>query len=198
MPTHIKSWSWTREAAKSLDSIPLPAEPTAAVLSPDGAKLYVTCAAPRSTIAVIETGSGKLLGSIVAGHTAVGPAISPDGKRLYVCNRFQNDVSVIDLAAGREIARVPAIREPIAAVVTPDGKSVFVANHLPLDRSTSYDVAAAVTAIDTASNRTLTIRLPNGNSSVRGVCVSPDGRYVYAVHLLATTSCRPCNWNAVG
>ena len=31
---------------KIMRSIPLPAEPTAAVLSPDGAKLYVTCAAP--------------------------------------------------------------------------------------------------------------------------------------------------------
>jgi YVTN family beta-propeller protein len=170
---------------KIMRSIPLPAEPTGAVLSLDGAKLYVTCAAPRSTIVVIETASGKLTGSLPAGHTAVGPAISPDGKRLYVCNRFQNDVSVIDLAAGREIARVPAVREPIAAVATPDGKSVFVANHLPLDCSTSYDVAAAVTAIDTASNQTLTIRLPNGSTSVRGICVSPDGRYVYAVHLLA-------------
>jgi YVTN family beta-propeller protein len=170
---------------KTLRSISLPAEPTGATLSPDGARLYVTCAAPRSTVAVIETGSGKLIGSLAAGHTASGPAIAPDGRRLYVCNRFQNDVSVIDLHTGREIARVPVLREPIAAVVTPDGKSVFVANHLPLDRSTSYDVAAAVTAIDAVSNQTLTIRLPNGSTGVRGICVSPDGRYVYAVHLLA-------------
>ena len=170
---------------KVTQSIPLPAEPTGAVLSPDGARLYVTCAAPKSTVAVIETGSGKVVRSFAAGHTVGGPAIAPDGKRLYVCNRFQNDVSVIDVNAGREIVRVPVIREPVAAVVTPDGKSVFVANHLPLGRATSYDVAAAVTAVDTASNRTLSIRLPNGSSSVRGIRVSPDGRYVYVVHLLA-------------
>ena len=65
----------------------------------------------------------------------MGPAVSPDGKRLYVCNRFDNDVSVIDLAAGKELARVAAVREPIAAAVTPDGRTVLVANHLPNTRT---------------------------------------------------------------
>jgi YVTN family beta-propeller protein len=170
---------------KAIRSIPLPAEPTGAVLSPDGTRLYVTCAAPKSTVAVIETGSGNVVGSIPAGHTAIGPAITPDGRRLYVCNRFNDDVSVIDLDTRRLLGRVSVIREPVAAVVTPDGKSVFVSNHLPLSRSTSYDVAASLTVIDTASNRTSSIRLPNGSSSVRGICVSPDGRHVYVVHVLA-------------
>ena len=130
----------------------MPAEPSGMVLSPDGSKLYVTCAAPQSTVCVIDAASLKIVGSLPAGHTAMGPAISPDGKRLYVCNRFDADVSVIDLAAGKEIARVPAVREPYGAVVTPDGKSVFVINHLPLDRADGYDVAARVTVIDTATN----------------------------------------------
>ena len=33
--------------------------------------------------------------------------------------------------------------------------------------------------------------LPNGSSSVRGVCVSPDGQYAYAVHLLAKYQVTP-------
>ena len=170
---------------KVVRAISVPAEPSGEVLSPDGTELYVTCAAPKSIVAMIEAGSGNVIGSVPVGHTAIGPAVAPDGKRLYVCNRFHNNVSVIDLDARREIARVPVIREPVAAVVTPDGKSVFVINHLPLDRSPSYDVAASVTAIDTASHQTSAIRLPNGSSSVRGVCVSPDGRYLYVVHILA-------------
>lgn len=166
-------------------STPVPAEPTGMVLSPDGTKLYVTCAAPTSTVCVIEVASGKVIGSIPAGHTATGAAITPDGKRLYVCNRFNNNVSVIDLAANKEIARIAVIREPNGVVVTPDGKSAFVMNHLPLDRSDSYDVAATVTVIDTATSATSSIRLPNGSSSMRGICVSPCGKYVFAVHILA-------------
>ena len=33
--------------------------------------------------------------------------------------------------------------------------------------------------------KTTTIRLPNGSSSVRGLCVSPDGKHVFVVHILA-------------
>ena len=53
------------------------------------------------------------------------PALSPDGTRLYVCNRFDHNVSVIDLPAAREITRVAAVREPVAAAVTPDGRTVL-------------------------------------------------------------------------
>ena len=97
-------------------------------------------------------------------------AVTPDGKRLYVCNRFNNDVSVIETAGHKQIARVAVTREPYAAAITPDGKSVFVVNHLPLDRADSYDVAANISVIDTASNQATAIRLPNGSSSVRGIC----------------------------
>ena len=166
-------------------SIAMPAAPTGLVFSPDGATVYVTCGAPQSTICAIDVKSGKIGDSIPAGHTAIGPAISPDGKRLYVCNRFDNEVVVIDLEAKKQIASVPVTREPFAAAITPDGKTVFVINHLPLDRADGYDVASFVTVIDTATNQAANIRLPNGSSSMRGICVSPDGKYVYAVHILA-------------
>ena len=170
---------------KVMQSISMPAAPTGMVLSPDGTKIYVACAAPRSTVCVLESDSGRVLDSIPAGHTAIGPAIAPDGIRLYVCNRFNNDVSVIDVAERREVARVAVGREPIAAAVTPDGKLVYVASHLPQDRADSSDVAATVTVIETAGHQTATIRLPNGSSSVRGLCVLPDGKYVLVVHVLA-------------
>ena len=56
--------------------VDVPAEPTGVVLSPDGAKLVVTCAAPRSTVVVIDTASGRVTATIPAGHTAIGPAIT--------------------------------------------------------------------------------------------------------------------------
>ncbi len=169
---------------KVTSSIAVPAEPTGMVLGPGGRKLYVTCAAPKSTIVVLDAASGKEVALIPTGHTATGPAISPDGRTLYVCNRFDNAVAVIDLATNRETARVTTTREPIALAITPDGKTVFVANLLPTDRADAYDVAAVVTAIDTATKQATSIRLPNGSSSLRGICVSPDGEFAYAVHTL--------------
>ena len=118
-----------------LRRVALPAPPTGLALSPDGTRLIVTCAAPRSTVAVLDAVSGRTLAAIPAGHTAMGPAVSPDGRRLYVCNRFDDDVSVIDMAACKETARIAAVREPVAAAVTPDGRGLLVAAHLPDTRS---------------------------------------------------------------
>ena len=167
-----------------LRSIAMPAEPTGLVLGPAGDTLYVTCAAPEGTVAVVDVKSGKLCESIPVGHWPIGPAISPDGEVLYVCNRFDNNVAVVDLKTGR-ITLVPATRQPYAAAVTPDGKSVFVINHLPIGRADSYEMASVVTVIETATNETQTIRLPNGSTGMRGICVSRDGRHVYATHLLS-------------
>jgi YVTN family beta-propeller protein len=124
----------------------------------------------------------------------MSPAVSPDGKRLYVCNRFAGDVSVIDLAAGKEVARVPAVREPIAAAVTPDGRAVLVANHLPNTRTDGAyrgDVTPIVTVIDTATHETAAIQLPHGAHSLQGMCISPDGRHALVTHLLANFEMMP-------
>ncbi|MHC4181313.1 MAG: beta-propeller fold lactonase family protein, partial [Planctomycetota bacterium] len=166
-------------------SIAVPAPPTGMALSPDGSVLYVSCAAPKSKVCVVDLKSAEVRETITAGHTAMSPVVSPDGSKLYVCNRFDNDVSVVDLKTKKTIARVRTNREPVAAAITPDGKTVFVANHLPLDPADGYDVAAGVTVIDTQKRRVSTIRLPNGSSSLRGVCVSPDGTHAYVVHILA-------------
>ncbi len=166
-------------------SIATPAKPTGLTLSPDGRELYVTCAAAKSTLLVMDAESGKIKTTIPVGHTACGPAVTPDGKRLYVCNRFDNDVSVLDLKTRKEVTRISATREPLATAITPDGKLVLIINHLPADRADTSDVAAVVTIIDTQSNATTTIRLPSGASGLRGISVSPDGKYAYATHILA-------------
>jgi len=172
-------------SGKVTRSIATPAKPTGLTLSPDGRELYVTCAAVQSRVLVIDAESGRMKAKIPVGHTACGPTVTPDGKRLYVCNRFDNDVSVIDLRTNKEVTRVPAIREPVATAITPDGKLVLVANHLPAGRADADDVAAVVTIIDVRTNQTTTVRLPNGASGLRGISVSPDGKYAYVTHILA-------------
>lgn len=168
--------------------VDVPAEPTGLALTSDGTKLMVTCAAPTSTVAVLDAASGALIASIPAGHTAMSPAVSPDGNQLYVCNRFNNNVSVIDLVAGEEVKRVPVIREPISAAVTRDGRSVLVANHLPNTRTDATydgDVAASVTVIDARTHETTKLELPHGSHSLRSLCVTPDGKHALVTHLLA-------------
>lgn len=171
--------------AKVLGTLALPAEPAALAWGADGKTLYAACAATEGVVLAIDPSSFKITRQMRAGHTPSGLAAHPDGTRLYVCNRFNNDISVLDLASGDEQKRIPAVREPLGAVATPDGKTVYAINHLPLARADGDIVTAQVTAIDTATGTTTPIALPNGSTGLRGICITPDGRHVLVTHILA-------------
>lgn len=168
--------------------VAVPGEPTGLALTPDGARLVVACAAPKSTLLVLAAESGERIAAVPLGHTAMSPVATPDGNRIYVCNRFDHNVSVIDLAAAKELTRIQAVREPFAAAITPDGRTVVVANHLPNTRTDDEfrgDVSPVVTLIDTRSHETMSIGLPDGANGLRGVCVLPDGKHALVTHLLS-------------
>jgi DNA-binding beta-propeller fold protein YncE len=168
--------------------VDVPGEPTALCLNAAKGRLYVACAAVKSTVCVLDSQTLKSVQSIPAGHTASGLAVTPDGAKLFVCNRFNNDVSVFSLPEGRQLARVKVCREPVGAAITPDGKTVFVINLLPNERSDRETPAAVVTAIDVASLATSEARLPDGSSSVRGICMSADGKHVFVTHSLSRSA----------
>lgn len=168
--------------------VELPGEGTGVALTPDGGTLLVTCASPKSVVSVLEASSGSVTATIPVGHTAMGPTLSPDGKVLYVCNRFDNTVSVIDLSTAGERERIRVVREPVAAAVTPDGGTLLVANHLPNEAMESPfmgDIAAVVSLIDTKTRKLEAVRLPSGSHSLRGLCVSPDGKHAYVTHIVS-------------
>ncbi|MDR0609456.1 MAG: beta-propeller fold lactonase family protein [Planctomycetaceae bacterium] len=177
---------------KIVQTIPVGNEPTGTVLSPDEKTLYVTSGGYRGLVQAVDLTAGKIIREALAGHTPMGAAITPDGKKIFVCNRFQNDVAEYDLPELKLVRRINVIREPRGAVVTKDGKTVYVANavpndvaNIPEDPDASIDVAAEVSAIDVGSGTVKNIRLPNGSGSIHGICISPDGRYVYLSEILA-------------
>jgi len=163
----------------------LPDMPSGLALSADRSCLYVTCASATEWIQVVNLQTGRVSNTLPAGHTPMAPVLSLNGKTLYVCNRFSNNVSVIDIAARKELTRIPVQREPVAATITLDGSFLLVANHLPDGAADRGDIAAAVSVINTKTNKAVTtIELPNGTTSLQGICISPDGRHAYATHIL--------------
>ncbi|MBM3859224.1 MAG: cell surface protein [Verrucomicrobia bacterium] len=172
--------------SKVAGAISLSQTPADLVFAPNGTHLYVAGAEPQGQIHVIDVARRRVVNRLPAGHTPTAVAVSPDGAKLYVSNRFNNNIGVYDLKSGKEVSRIPVPREPVALAVTPDGKTVFVANLLPTAPATSNYVAAVVSVIDTDSNKVVAdLSLPDGSMSLRGVCVSPCGKYAYVTHILA-------------
>ncbi|MBK5293035.1 MAG: c-type cytochrome [Acidobacteriia bacterium] len=169
-----------------LRNIPAPGPVSGLALASDGASLYITSAAPNSSVEIIDVALGRKRASIGVGHTAMAPVLSPDGATLYVCNRFNDNVSVIDTAARKEITRIRVVREPAGAALSPDGKRLFVINSLPAGRADVAPIASQISIIDTAARKLSgSVQLPNGSTSLRAIRISPDGRFACVTHLLS-------------
>ena len=166
--------------------------PNAAVLSADEKMLYVVGGAHKGRVLAIDLATGNIAKTVPAGHTPMGVTISPDGTKLFVCNQFTADVHEYSLPGLEPVRTIKVIREPRGIVITKDGKHVLVANSIPLmpgnypeDKYADIYVAAEVSVINVATGETKSIYLPNGSGALHGMCISPDGRYVYITEIIA-------------
>jgi YVTN family beta-propeller protein len=174
------------DSLEILCTVALADKPSGMVLSPDQTRLYVTGGQAKGVIYVIDTKEATVIRKIKAGHWPVAPVVSPDGKSLYVCNRFENKVTVFNLKNYKKGRSIPVVREPIAAAMTSSSRGLYVLNALPQSASNGAYTACVVSVIDPAQNTVVaSLTLPNGSNQLNGICFSPDGRYAYATHILA-------------
>ena len=170
---------------KIVREIDIPQGPTGLVLSPTQSKLYVTGGMGNGKVYEINLGTGKVCCEINVGYGPSNPVISPDGKILYVPARFDNNVSVVDLIGHKVIQRIPVRREPVNAALTNDGSLLFITHLLPDGPSDVNYVAASVSVINTSDYKVInSINMPNGTTGLRGMVISPDGKYLYVTHLV--------------
>lgn len=166
-----------------LRSFPTDGTPTGLLAA--GGKAYVTTFDTVGRLHRISLETGRTEASVVTGSGACAPLSGPGGDRIYVCNQFQNTVSEVDSATMQVVRTVRVLREPRSAVFSKDGKYLFVANFLPDRRADADYVAASVSVIEMKGfTKIRDIRLANGSNAVRGICITPDGKYVYASHNL--------------
>lgn len=166
-----------------LRSYPLEDTPTGVLV--DGNKAFVTTFEKVGRLHFLSLDSGQEEGSVLTGSGACSPIYSPDKKYIYVCNQFQNTVTEVDPVTKQVVRTVKVLREPKSAVFSKDGKYLFVTNFLPAQRADVDHVAASVSVIEMAGfTKVKDIQLANGSNAVRGICITPDGKYVYVSHNL--------------
>ncbi|MCD8043698.1 MAG: YVTN family beta-propeller repeat-containing protein [Tannerellaceae bacterium] len=174
---------YSPDGSQHLRSVALGETPTGLWI--EGDKMYVTTFESWGKLHILGLESGTVEKTIPTGSGACYPMKSPDSKMVYVCNRYSGTVSEIDPAAGTITRTVKVLREPKAAVFSKDGNYLFVTNYLPAQRADVDIVAACVSVIDMATfTKIKDIQLANGSNAVRGICISPDGKYVYTSHNL--------------
>lgn len=146
-------------------TIPITAGPPQFLtFAPDGHRLYVTLFNDERTIhaiAVLDTGSNTVVATIPQSARPYLPAVSPDGKRLYVPNHDIASVSVIDTATNAVITEVQVAPNPHGVAFSADGSRAYTANH----------ESNVVSVIDTAT-LAVTRTIPVGISP-HSVAVNP-------------------------
>lgn len=165
----------------------LPDAPTGITISNDNSTLYVTAGSSDGKVYVINISTQNITHTVNVGHTPMSPVLNSSGSKLYVCNRFDNNISVIELVGYTQTATVGVLREPVAmaiAPITPDSANLVVANLLPHGPSNTGNTAASVSIINTSSYSVTNVQLPNGSTAMRGICISPDRQYAYATHVI--------------
>ena len=148
--------------------------------------LYVSEYADKGKIHVLSTENCKKIGSTDAGKYPGAICVNKQGTRIYVANRFSNDLSIIDLVKRKEIKRLPMIREPKSLALSSDEKLLAVGNYLPLQSALETPVSARVTLVDTEREVVLEhIPLTDGTQSIEDVCFSKSGDMLFVTHLLS-------------
>lgn len=144
-------------------SISVGNDPLRAVITPNGAEVYVTNGSGNS-VSVISTATNTVTQTLSVGATPKGIVVAPNGARVYVGNEGGN-VSVIDTAT-KVVTTINTLGGPVRDLaITPDGMKIFLA----MEFSGLKQIVTATGAVSTVS----TVACPEG------VAVTPDGQTLY-------------------
>jgi YVTN family beta-propeller protein len=146
-------------------------------LSPDGRIAYVVNVA-SGAVAVVDTGSGHVIGAVPVGTKPDAIAITLDGRRLLV--GAIEGVAVIDttsntplhtIALGPPSGLTRAVAGAKQIAVAPDGARAYVVR----------DWENGITILDL--NATTKLGTITTSTSIEDMTVSPSGRYLYTTTL---------------
>jgi DNA-binding beta-propeller fold protein YncE len=171
------------KGGKALRSVKLQGQPKGLAWS--AASKVMVAEYGAGTIAEVDATAGSVLRRLDVGPKPTDVAMTADRSKMVVPDFALGQVLIMDAATGKAQFTVPVGPYPFAVDIVPGGGTAVVTHLIAAGDATKPDAAATVDLIDMASGKVnVTIKLPLGSSSARGVRCSPDGKWAYVVHTL--------------
>jgi YVTN family beta-propeller protein len=146
-------------------TVPLSSDGFNLIVSPDGARVYVTTA--DGTLYVINAATNTIITTLAVGAAANGLAWSPSGSVLYVSSRDAGTVVAINPVTNSITRTYTVGGMPQRLAVAPDGSELYVANEV-----------SGLNVVNVASGAVS--RMSFGTAAY-GLGLSPDGNRLYVL-----------------
>lgn len=130
-------------------------------------------------LSVVDTQTMRVHSQIAVGNTPDSPAVSQDGRQIWVTNYGEGEVSTLSLVDGLTLTEIYTLTVgiyPHGIKLAPDDSRLYV----------TLQGADQLLTIDTATRQVVN-NLTVGNAP-HGLGLSPDGRYLWTGDLLSRTS----------
>jgi YVTN family beta-propeller protein len=133
----------------------------------------------RDILQVVDLENWRLIANIPVGNMGdpeFDLAVTPDGKKVFVCNGYSKDISVVSTAENRVIDTIKMESTPVGIDISPDGRVAYV-----IELQSEVRGFTHVVAIDVATHKVIQrwAHEPVGFGNPWEVAVSPDGKRAY-------------------
>ena len=175
------------------DTIAVGKQPSGLAISRKGDFALIANRAGRS-VSVLSIVAGKvtLVGDVPMEQEAAAVAITPDGKRAFVCLNTVNRIGVLTID-GQKVTYdksmdIPAGFNPYNVGVTPDGKFAIVSG-----TGAGKNNADTMTVIEATGAHPHVVSVVAPGNGPEGFAISPDGKRVAAA-LIMGSGAKSTDW----
>jgi DNA-binding beta-propeller fold protein YncE len=178
---------------KLTDTVTVGMQPSGMAISRKG-DLALTANRNGKSVSVlsIQNGSVKSLGDVALEQEAAAVALSPDGKRAFVCLNLANKIAVLTID-GQTVTYdkamdIPAGFNPYNIDITPDGKYAIASN-----TGAQKNNADAEVIIEATGPHPHVIDIMSPGTGPEGFAISPNGKWAITPLLLGSGA-KPGDW----
>ena len=179
---------------KLSDTVTVGMQPSGLAISRKGDLALIANRVGKSVSVVsIQGDTVRTVGEVPMEDEVAAVAITPDGKRAFVCKNTANKIAVLTINGNQvtwdKSLDIPTAFNPYNIAVTPDGRYVLVAN-----TGLGNGNVDTVSVLDAQAAHPHAIDIAAVGIGPEGLVVSPDGKFA-AAPLLLGSSLKQSAWN---